>query len=352
MSVGFGFLGAGNIARTALAPAVHAADGAHLQAVAARDASRAAALEPAGRSYDDYEALLADDSVEVVYVSLANDAHATWTVRALEAGKHVLCEKPLGLDAAEVTRMTEAARAADRLLVEAWWYRWHPRTQRAVKLVRSGAIGTVRRVEADFSFDADLTGNYRLDATKGGGALYDVGCYAVDAARWALGSQPLQVARASGDLRDGVDVRAEARLLAADGAEAEVRCGIQGRDEQLVAVYGDDATLVLGTPAFTAKDTACRLHLVPVTRTEDQPAPEGTAAAPLAVPAGPGGPDLAAGRRTEDFAPVDPYRLMVEAVARSVRGGQEWLPTAQDSLDVATVLEQVRGLLRAPAAPA
>jgi len=353
-SVGFGFLGAGNIARTALGPAVHAADGAHLQAAAARDAARAAALEPAGRSYDDYAALLGDDTVDVVYVSLANDAHAPWTVAALEAGKHVLCEKPLGLDPTEVRRMHDAAAAADRLLVEAWWYRWHPRTLRAIELVSSGAIGRVTRVETEFSFDGDFdgeaAGSYRLDPGKGGGAMYDVGCYAVDAARWALGAGALDVHSAEGDLRGGVDVRASARLGGPGGTVADVRCAIRGREEQLVAVYGEDATLVLGRPSFAAKDVVCALHVVPVTA---QPAPEPSAAASLS-PGGPlstGGPAepvvVRADRRSEEFAPVDPHRLMVEAVSRAVRGHDEWLPTAKDSLDIALVLEQVRATVRA-----
>ena len=349
-SVGFGFLGAGNIARTALGPAVHAADGAHLQAAAARDASRAAALEPAGRSVDDYAALLGDDAVDVVYISLANDAHAPWTVAALEAGKHVLCEKPLGLDPTEVRRMHDAAAAADRLLVEAWWYRWHPRTLRAIELIGAGAIGRVARVESEFSFDADLTGNYRLDAGRGGGALYDVGCYAVDAARWALGAGALDVVSAEGDVRGGVDVRASASLAGADGTVADVRCGIQGSEEQLVTVYGEEATLVLGRPAFTAKDVACSLHLVPVT---SPLVPEPSAAAPRDEPstaaARPAPFLVRADRRSEVFSPVDPYRLMVEAVSRAVRGHDEWLPTAQDSLDISLVLQQVRSLVHAEA---
>jgi len=349
-SVGFGFLGAGDIARTALGPAVHAADGAHLQAAAARDASRAAALEPAGRSFDDYAALLGDDTVDVVYVSLANDAHAPWTIAALEAGKHVLCEKPLGLDPAEVGRMHDAAAAAGRLLVEAWWYRWHPRTLRAIQLVTSGAIGRVTRVETEFSFDGDFdgqaAGSYRLDAGKGGGALYDVGCYAVDAARWALGAGALDVRSAEGDVRGGVDVRASARLGGPDGTVADVRCAIRGREEQLVAVYGEDATLVLGRPAFAAKDVVCALHVVPVT---PPLAPEPSDEAPLS-PDGPAEPVVVrADRRSEEFAPVDPHRLMVEAVSRAVRGHDEWLPTAQDSLDIALVLEQVRTRVHAQA---
>lgn len=351
MSVGFGFLGAGGIATGALAPAVHAADGAHLQAVAARSVGRAAALEPAGRAYDDYAAVLADDTVDVVYVALSNDLHEPWAVAALEAGKHVLCEKPLGLDATQVRRMTDAAAAADRLLVEAWWYRWHPRTQRAVELVRSGALGRVVRVETEFSFDADLSGNYRVDPARGGGGIYDVGCYAVDAARWALQAGRLEVLSAEGEVRDGVDVRASARLGlpgaaggvpgtgpvdgpgavpgAQDAPVAEVRCGIGTRPEQLVAVYGEDVTMVLGGESFATKDVPCSLFLHPVHDRTGRGAETGA---------------------HEDFPAVDPYRLMVEAVAAAVRGEDVWLPSAQDSLDVVEVTDAFRARVLGPAA--
>ncbi|MFC5380176.1 Gfo/Idh/MocA family protein [Aquipuribacter nitratireducens] len=339
-SVGVGLLGAGGISRGALAPATHAATGAHLQAVAARDEARAAALGPTGRAYGSgshdgavaYRALLEDPEVDVVYVGLNNDAHLPWTLAALEAGKHVLCEKPLGLDEHEAARMHTAAAAAERLLVEAWWYRWHPRTQRAVELVRSGALGRVGRVEAEFSFDGDVTGamagNYRLDPARGGGALLDVGCYAVDACRWALGAGALEVVDAGGDVVGGVDVRAHGTLRPAGSPEpvagqertASVRCGIAGRDEQLVAVYGDEAALVLGSPSFTAKDAPCELHVRPL---DD----EG---------------HLSAERTTETFDAVDPYRLMVEGVARAVRGERTWLPSAQDSIDIATAVSTLR----------
>jgi hypothetical protein len=118
---------------------------------------------------------------------------------------------------------------------------------------------------------------------------------------------------------------------------------MRGHDEQLVAVYGEDATLVLGTPAFTARDAACQLHVVPVTRSLGAEGPADTAAGPVVVPAE---------RSCEEFGPVDPYRLMVEAVSRAVRGEDEWLPSAQDSLDIATVLADVRARLLAPAGPA
>ncbi|HST82829.1 MAG TPA: Gfo/Idh/MocA family oxidoreductase, partial [Kineosporiaceae bacterium] len=150
--VRLGFIGAGGIVQRALAPAVHAADGVVLQAAAARDQHRAAALEPAGHSYADYHQLLADPTVDLVYVALDNAGHLPWTLAALAAGKHVLCEKPLGLDPAAVAAMTAAAAEHDRLLVEAFWYRWHPRTRRLEQLLTQGALGPVQQVESEFTF--------------------------------------------------------------------------------------------------------------------------------------------------------------------------------------------------------
>jgi predicted dehydrogenase len=178
----------------------------------------------------------------------------------------------------------------------------------------------------------------------------------VDAARWGLQAGALEVVEASGDVRDGVDVRATARLRAAgpdrhadsrtDGHDdgqterdtarggetpvADVRCGIRGRDEQLVAVYGDEAALVLGGASFGTKDVPCSLHLL---RGTQEP---GDAGAPVE-------------RTVEEFPAVDPYRLMVEAVAAAVRGEDVWLPTAQDSLDIAATTDQVRARLLAAA---
>ena len=322
MSVGFGFLGAGGIARGALRPAVDAADGAHLQAVASRDAARAVALEPAGTVYDDYAGLLEDPSVDVVYVALHNDVHEQWATAALRAGKHVLCEKPLGLDAAQVARMQQAAQDADRLLVEAWWYRWHPRTVRAVDLVASGDLGPVRHMEAAFCFDGDFdgeqAGNYRMDPALGGGAIYDVGCYTAEAARWALAGAPLTLTSAAGRFvgppEAPVDVAAQVRASAAlpDGSKAlvDLRCAIRGEIDQLVAVHGAAASVVLGGESFASHSSPSSLYVIPTDRRRVDPV-------------------------REDFPAVDPYRLMVEAVAARVQGDDAWLPDLTDSLAVA-----------------
>ena len=332
--VRFGFLGAGWIAHRALAPAVHAADGARLQAVAARDAARAGELAPAGRTYADYRAVLDDPEVDVVYISLSNEAHRPWTLEALEAGKHVLCEKPLGLDAAEVSQMLAAAKAADRLLVEAFWYRWHPRTRRLEQLLRQGALGPVQQVEAEFCFDGGddprMAGNFRLDPARGGGGLYDVGCYAISAAHLALGPD-LAVERAQARFGPtGVDLAATVWLTAGSTdpttdataeptaeptGRAEVRCGIAEPDRQGLRVAGVAAAVDFATgEAFTSWHQASSLTIS---------TPDGAV-------------------RVEEFAPVDPYRLMVEAVASRVRGEDAYLVGDGHSRQVATTLDAVR----------
>ncbi|MFM7494413.1 MAG: Gfo/Idh/MocA family protein, partial [Acidimicrobiaceae bacterium] len=176
MPVKWGFLGAGWIANRATAPAVHRANNAQLFGVASRDVARSKKLEPQ-IVYDSYQQLLDDPQIDVVYISLANHQHLEWVTRSLEAGKHVLCEKPLGLNALEVQRMIECSKRCNRLLVEAVWSRWHPRFRRIVELVESGAIGDVKSIESQWGFKSEQTENYRLDPSLGGGALLDIGCY-------------------------------------------------------------------------------------------------------------------------------------------------------------------------------
>ena len=306
--VRWGFLGAGGIARTALAPAVAAASGAVLHAAAARDAERAAALGPV-RAYGDYAELLADDDVEAVYIALHNDAHLPWTLAALASGKHVLCEKPLGLDAGEVDAM--AAAAGDRLLVEASWYRWHPRVRLAQS--RLPDLGPVRHVAAGFTFGADLTGNYRLDPARGGGALYDVGCYAVSACLWAVGrGLPHDVVARTELGPTGVDLDSRAILRWDDGTEAEVHAGIAGPDRQWLVVHGEHGELELrGDNAFTAWRTdATELW-----------ASDGRSTERLAVPAS------------------DAYQVMVEEMSSSLRGGAGWVLPLGESRSTAAVLD-------------
>lgn len=162
MSVNWGFLGAGFVASRGLAPAVHQANGADLYAVASRDEKRSATLEPE-KVHATYDDLLADDQVDAVYISLSNVQHLEWVTKSLDAGKHVLCEKPLGLNASQNLEMFDCASRNGRLLVEAVWNRWHPRFQRLVEVVNHGVIGDLEHIETAFTFTSETTDNYRFD---------------------------------------------------------------------------------------------------------------------------------------------------------------------------------------------
>ena len=211
----FGILGAADIARKALIPAIAAAGNAELVALASRERERGRSLF-GGRVVGSYGELLEDPEVDAVYLPLPNNLHREWTLRALAAGKHVLCEKPLALTAAEAEEMAAAAGSAGRLLMEGFMYRFHPR-------VRS-AVGKLRRdppteLWASFGFPLDAPGNYRLDPALGGGALLDVGCYTIDLARWILG-EPDWV-EAIGRVA-GVDMTVSMTLGYASGARAHL----------------------------------------------------------------------------------------------------------------------------------
>lgn len=312
--VRWGFIGAGGIAQGALAPAVHAADGAVLQAVAARDPARAALLEPVTvhRAYGD---LIGDPDVDAVYLSLHNNVHITWVTAALAGGKHVLCEKPLGLSAGEVSAMADAAAAAGRLLVEAAWNRWHPRTREAERLVAAGAVGEVRRVVSSFSGGPVPAGNYRYQPEFGGGALYDVGCYALAGALWAFGwQQPTGVTAQAEFWPEGADSRTVARLGFPGGGEAVVTGGLDGVDEEVLEITGSAARLELVPPAWMTRDRPVRLRLSP-----------------------------AGGQPTESSWPaLDAYRLMVEEVSRAVRGEPAYVVPLEQSSVVAQTIDRIR----------
>ncbi|HEU5034732.1 MAG TPA: Gfo/Idh/MocA family oxidoreductase [Mycobacteriales bacterium] len=309
--VRWGFLGAGWIATRALAPAVHGAAGAELYAVAARDLDRARGLHPRGPVFGSYDALLADPDVDAVYISLTNDVHAEWSIAALRAGKHVLCEKPLAMNSGEVDAMTAAAAASGRLLVEASWYRWHPRVRAAQELLSAGAIGAVHHVNAGFVFAGELTGNYRLEVARGGGALYDVGCYAVSAAQWAFGGAPVREVVARQQLGpSGVDVVTEA-VLSFDAGEAQIRAGISEPPRQWLVISGDDGELELRDAAYTSWVEDETLLLVSDGSTTERRA----------------------------FPPTDPYRVMVEEMSSVMTGGAGWLLPLAQSRATAAVLD-------------
>ncbi|MCU1674341.1 MAG: hypothetical protein JWN77_2454 [Frankiales bacterium] len=316
MTVRWGFLGAGMIAGV-LAKAVDAAAGAMLQAVGARDVNRAAALGPLS-TYGGYQAVLDDPDVDAVYVALANDQHLPWTLAALRAGKAVLCEKPLGLTAGEVDEMA----AAGGFLVEASWYRWHPRIRLAQQ--RLPEIGPVRHVAAGFTFDGSLEGNYRLDPARGGGALYDVGCYAVSACLWAVGEGlPDDVVARSTYGETGVDLVTEAILSWPSGAQAEVRAGITEKEGQWLVLTGERGEIELRDQPYTSwTDETTELWVS-----------DGTGTARVPVPG------------------TNAYVVMVEEVSSVLQGGPGWVLPLVESRQTASVLDAARASAAAGGEP-
>ena len=192
----WGVISTANIGRKAVNPAIQASSNGELLAVASRDVSRArecADSDGIPRAYGSYEELLADPDVDAVYNPLPNSLHLEWTVKAAEAGKHILCEKPLALNEAECREMAAAAEANGVKLLEAFMYRFHPRTQRVVEMIRDGVIGELQVMRSTFTFNLTRPENIRWDPELGGGALMDVGCYCVNLSRTIMGAEPEEV---------------------------------------------------------------------------------------------------------------------------------------------------------------
>src|SRR3954462_10282243 len=194
--VRWGVLGAANIAVKKVIPAMQQGRWSEVTAIASRDLEKARrAAEQLGVPvvYGSYEELLADPAVEAVYNPLPNHLHVPWSIRAMEAGKHVLCEKPVGLDAEDARKLADAAARTGRLVAEAFMVRHHPQWRRAREIVASGRIGEARAVQTLFAYYLTDPGNIRNRADIGGGGLYDVGCYAVSTARYIFGGEPERV---------------------------------------------------------------------------------------------------------------------------------------------------------------
>jgi D-xylose 1-dehydrogenase (NADP+, D-xylono-1,5-lactone-forming) len=207
------------------------------------------------RAHGSYEALLTDPEVDVIYNSLPNHLHAEWTIKALQAGKHVLCEKPFALTLEEVDAMTEAARKSGKVLAEAFMYRTHPQTLKVKEIVASGALGGILTVKGGFTFTFSRPGNYRLDPAFGGGALWDVGCYPLSYARTMLGLEPEKVFGWQVKSESGIDEFFSAQLLFPGGVHAQFDCGFRGPFRAFIEIVGTDATLHIPAPFHPGKKT-------------------------------------------------------------------------------------------------
>ena len=313
--ISWGFLGAGWIAKSALAPAVHAASNATLRAVASRDHGRAQGLSPQ-IVYERYEDLLSDPTIDAVYISLANDQHCKWSIAAMAAGKHVLCEKPIALDFAQTQEMADAAKKYDRVLVEAVWSQWHPRFIRAVELIQAGDIGKLTGIDSSFCFTGNFTDNYRLDPAMGGGSLLDVGVYQAHA--WAAlhpSAMNLQISSVAENIStSGVDLTTKISGRLGESVNIDAIASFEMPEQQHLVISGDLASIeFLGNEAFTSWHKES---------------------------------DLRIGDQVERFAPVDPYRLMVEHFGEHISGEDGWIMPMSQSLAVMQVIDQIKAFNR------
>ncbi len=310
----WGVLGASRIARNKHLPAAAEATGAEIVAIASRDQATADAFAAEfnlPKAYGGYDALLADPAVDAVLITLPNSLHAAWTIAAARAGKHILCEKPLATTAADGRAMVAAAHAADVVLMEGFWIRFHPQVPFIRETIASGAIGEIRLIRAELTYTiTDWGGDSRTRADLGGGALLDAGCYCVHIIRHLMGAEPRA---ATGFQRVHPDCKVDstfAGLLAFDGGRMGVlAAGMESPFRVCCEIIG----------------TTGRLHTDSL-----------FAAATVTV--------TAAGRppRTETFAPGSGMRAQLEHVSACIREGKPPEISTADSLGNAAALEALK----------
>ena len=242
----WGILSTANIGKRAVIPGIQRSNNGEVVAIASRDAAQAqaaAAELQIGRAHGSYEALLDDPEVDAIYIPLPNSMHREWTIRAAQAGKHILCEKPLALNAAECAEMEAAADQHGVLLMEAFMYRFHPQTVRVQELLRQGAIGDARLLKATFSFYLTNPANIRLNADLGGGGLMDVGCYCVNVSRTMFAAEPVEAQAYASWSASGVDELMVGTLRFGDGRLAQIECSLALAGRQSYQIIGADGVI-------------------------------------------------------------------------------------------------------------
>ncbi len=249
-------LGAAGIAIGAVLPAIAKSNNGSVVAIASRDPQKARSVAdgyPEAQVKESYEALLADPNVDAVYIPLVNSLHKEWTLRALAAGKHVLCEKPLAMNAVEAGEMAVAAESSGKHLMEAFMYRFHPRTRRFVEGLRDPLY-----VHASFGFAMKRKDDYRAHSELGGGALLDVGCYVVSVSRWILGEPSKVFARSS---VDGVDWTTSALLQFAGEKTGSIFASFESPEVQELTVVTPEGMQRLDRP-FSSREEADSYQLM------------------------------------------------------------------------------------------
>jgi predicted dehydrogenase len=320
----WGILSTARIATTEVVPATQRAANSEVVAIGSRDRGRAeAAANQLGipTAYGSYEAVLADDEVDAIYLPLPNHLHAEWAIAAARAGKHVLCEKPLAVTTADARAMVAAADAAGVRLMEAFMYRLHPMWDTVAELIATGRIGELQHVHSWFSYCNDDPDDIRNQVAAGGGGLLDIGGYCVDATRLVVGRDPDEVTGVvRRDPELGVDTRASATLGFAD-VTATFTCSTRAKKDQHLVIHGTRGRIVVAAPFNVSPDLPSELQLVT-------------------------GDDLPAYTEPERFTfdPVDLYTLQAERFAAAVLEGRDLPTPPSDGIATLAVLEHLATL--------
>ena len=307
-AVKWGIISTANINRLFLAGA-RRANGVEIAAVASRNRVKAeeyARENEIATAHGSYEDLLQDPQIEAVYISLPNSLHVEWSIRSLQAGKHVLCEKPLSRRTAEVERAFDEAQRSDRLLMEAFMWRHNPQTAKLTDLLNQGVVGRIRMIRAAFGFVAQDAANVRLQTGLDGGALMDVGCYCVSGARLIVG-EPERVSAEQALGGDGVDVAFAATMRHPDDIISHFDCGLALDSRDLLEIVGDQGSLRLDDPWH------CRNPGIEMTR----------------------------GDQTEhiEIKPANSYGLEAENFSAAIRGETKPLLGRRDAIGQARTIE-------------
>lgn len=300
-TIKWGVLGCAGIAAKAVIPAIQSSRLGRVAAIASRDAEKASAMATRfgiEKSYGTYEDLLSDPDIDAIYNPLPNHLHVPMTIRALEQGKPVLCEKPIALNAAQAKELADAQKAANLPVAEAFMVRHHPQWKKARAMIAEGRLGDVRAIQTIFAYYLDDPKNVRNQADIGGGGLFDVGCYAVNTARFLFGAEPLRaIALIDRDPIFGTDRLTSGLLAFPEGKQLAFTCSTQLSLAQKVTVIGTRGRLEITIPFNAPADQQTMLIF------DD-------------------GRDLSGGGREEIvIGPVDQYREQVDAFAEAVLSG-------------------------------
>jgi predicted dehydrogenase len=316
--VRWGVLGAANIALNKVIPAMQRGRASRIVAIASRDLAKArAAADRLGipRAYGSYEELLADPDVEAVYNPLPNHLHVPWSIRAADAGKHVLCEKPIALSAAEARALLAARDRTGVQIGEAFMVRTHPQWERVRELIDADRIGELRVIVGHFSYYRRDFNDIRSRLDFGGGALMDIGCYPITLSRWLFDAEPLEViAQIERDPDMQVDRLASGMLRFAAG-QASFTCSGQLVPHQRMQIFGTRARIEVEIPFNAPPDSACRIYVD-------------------------GGGDLAGrGRETIELPVVDQYTLQGDRFSDAIRGAGQVPVRLEDAIGNMAVIE-------------